>query len=50
MSPDYPWKLGLKIRKTNIEAQKIDSSALETFKMIIANFQIKDKVGRPRLF
>ena len=35
---DYAQKLGLKIRRTNVGAQKIDSSALETFGMVIADF------------
>ena len=50
MSPAYAKKLGLKIRKTNVEAQKIDGSALETFGMVIADFQVEDKSGRPRFF
>ena len=50
MNPDYAWKLGLKIQKTNIGAQKIDGSALETFGMVIADFQVEDKASRPRFF
>ena len=50
MNPDYIWKLGLKIRKINIGAQKINSSALETFEIVIANFQVEDKASRPRFF
>ena len=50
MSPVYAKRLGLKIRKTNIGAQKIDGFALETFEMVIANFQVEDKGGRPRFF
>ena len=50
MNPNYTWKLGLKIRKTNIGAQKIDGSALETFGMIIADFQVEDKASKPRFF
>ena len=50
MNPDNTWKLGLKIRKTNVRAQKIDYSALETFVMIIADFVIEDKASRPRFF
>ena len=50
MSPAYAKKLSLKTWKTNIGAQKIDGSALETFKMVIADFQVKDKGGRPRFF
>ena len=38
INPNYAWKLGLKIQKTNVEAQKMDSSALETFRMVIADF------------
>ena len=50
MNPDYARKLGLKIRRTNIGAQKIDGSALETFGMVIADFQVEDKASRPRFF
>ena len=50
MSPAYAKRLGLKTWKTNIGAQKIDSSALETFGMVIADFQVEDKGGRPRFF
>ena len=50
MNPDYAWKQGLKIRKTNIGAQKIDGSALETFEMVIADSQVEDKASRPRFF
>ena len=50
INPDYVWKLGLKIRKTNVGAQKIDGSALETFEMVITDFQIEDKASRPRFF
>ena len=50
MSPAYAKKLGLKTQKTNVGAQKIDGSALETFGMVIADFQVEDKGGRPRFF
>ena len=50
MSPAYIEKLGLKTRKTNVRAQKIDGSALKTFGMVIADFQVEDKGGRPRFF
>ena len=50
MNPDFARKLGLKIRKTNVGAQKIDGSALETFGMVIADFQVEDKASRPRFF
>ena len=50
MNPAFAWKLGLHIWKTNVGAQKIDGSALETFEMVIADFQLEDKGGKPRLF
>ena len=50
MNPAYAKRLGLKTRKTNVGAQKIDGSALETFGMVIADFQVEDKSGRPRFF
>ena len=50
ISPAYAEKLGLKTWKTNVGAQKIDGSALETFGIVIADFQVEDKSGRPRLF
>ena len=50
MSPAYAKRLGLKTWKTNIGAQKINGSALETFGMVIADFQVEDKGGKPRFF
>ena len=38
MSPAYAKRLGLKTRKTNVGAQKIDGSALEIFGTVIADF------------
>ena len=38
MTPAYAAKLGLKIRKTDIGAQKIDGSTLETFEMVLVDF------------
>ena len=47
---NYTEKLGFKVGKTNVGAQKINNSTLETFEMVIANFQMEDKVGKPRFF
>ena len=47
---NYTWKLGLKIRQTIVKAQKIDSCAPKTFGMMIANFQVEDKIGKFRFF
>ena len=50
INPDFARKLGLKVQKTNVGAQKIDSFALETFGMVIADFQVEDKANRLRFF
>ena len=50
MSPAYIKRLGLKAWKTNVGAQKIDGSALQIFKMVIADFQVEDKIGKPKFF
>ena len=38
MIPAYIERLGLKTKKTNFKVQMIDGSALETFRMVIADF------------
>lgn len=50
MHPNYTKKLGLAIQKTDVGAQKIDGMSLETFGMVIAGFQVQDKIGRSRFF
>ena len=50
MTPAYASKLGLQVHRTNIEAQKIDGSTLKTFGMVLASFQVEDKLGRARFF
>ena len=50
MTPAYAKQLGLQIQKTDVGAQKIDSSSLQTFGMVIAGFQIEDKLGRAQFF
>ena len=50
MTPTYAAKLGLKVQKIDIGAQKIDGSIFETFGMILADFQVEDKLGRARFF
>ena len=42
----YASKLSLIVYHTNFKAEKIDSSILETFEMVLANFQVEDKLGR----
>ena len=43
-------QLGLKIWKTNIRAQKIDGTTLETYEMIVFTFSLSDKDDRERFF
>ena len=50
MTLGYALKLGLKVRPTDVGAQKINGSTLETFGMVLASFQIEDKLGKPRFF
>ena len=46
MSTAYVAQLGFKVRRTDIGAQKIDKSSLTTYDMVIAAFQVFDKLGR----
>ena len=50
MNFNYAQKLRLKIWKINVGAQKSDGSTLEIFGIVIANFQVKDKISRPGFF
>ena len=50
MAPRYTLKLGLKIRATNIKAQKINGSTFEMFEIVLANFQIENKFERVQFF
>ena len=46
----YAAKLDLQVRKTDIRTQKIDGSTLKTFGMVLADFQVEDKLKRARFF
>ena len=50
MTPGYASKLGLKVRPTDVEAQKIDGSTFKTFEMVLASFQVEDTLGKARFF
>ena len=50
MNPAYTKKLGLRVRQTDLRAQKIDGSHLETFGMAIASFLLQDKLGKVWFF
>lgn len=46
----YIAKLDLVIQKTDIGIQKIDSSILETYKMVIAGFLVQDRLEKVGFF
>ena len=50
MTPAYALRLGLQARHTNVGAQKIDGFTLQTFGMVLADFQVEDKLGKARFF
>ncbi len=50
MSQAFAQQLGLKIRKTNVGAQKIDGTTLETYEMLVSTFSVSDNDDRERFF
>ncbi len=50
MSQAFAQELGLKIRKTNVGAQKIDGTTLENYEIVVSTFSILDMDGRERFF
>ena len=50
MNPAFASQLGLKIWKTNVRAQKIDNTTLETYMMIVFTFSMLDKDNKERFF
>lgn len=50
MNSAYVKKLGLKTWKTNVQAQKINGSILKIFRMVIVDFQVENKIGKPSFF
>ena len=50
MTPTYASRLGLWARHTNVGLQKIDGSTLRTFRMVLADFQVEDKLRKARFF
>ncbi len=49
-SQAFAQQLGLKIRKTNVGAQKIDGTTLETYGMVVSTFSVSGKDERERFF
>ena len=46
----YAKQLGFQVRETDVWAQKINSSLLRTFRIVIAGFEVEDKLDRARFF
>ena len=45
ITPAYAAYLGLKVKMTDVRAQKIDGSSLANYDIVIAAFQIVNKLG-----
>lgn len=50
MSQTFAFQLGIKAQKTNVGAQNIINTTLETYKMIVFIFFISDKDSKMRFF
>ena len=50
MTSAYTKQLGLQTRKTNVWTEKIDDSLLRTYEIVIAIFQIRNKLGKVLFF
>ena len=48
--PAFVKELGLPIRLTEIEAQKIEGITLETYKIVVAAFLLENKANHVRFF
>ena len=48
--PAFVKELGLPIRPTDVRTQKIDSTTLETYRMVVAAFSMEDKANQVRFF
>ena len=46
ITPTYAKKLGLQRQTTKVKAQKIERSSLDTFKRVIAGFQVINKLAK----
>ncbi len=50
MSQVFAYQSDLKLRKTNVGAQKIDGTTLDTYGIVIFIFSILNKNGKKRFF
>ena len=50
MHPSFAKQLGLSIRPTDVRAQKIDGTTLDTYEMVVVAFSVMDKANQVRFF
>lgn len=50
ISSTFAKKLGFWIQRTEVGAQKIDSSSLKIFEIVIAFFSIDNRASKPQFF
>ena len=48
--PTFAKQLGLPIKPTDVGAQKIDGTMLDTYGMVVAAFSVEDKANQVRFF
>ena len=48
--PTFVKELGLPIKPTDVGAQKIDGTTLDTYRMVVAAFLVTDKANQVRFF
>ena len=46
----FAWELGLLIRPTDIGAQKIDGTILDTYRIVVTAFSMTDKANQVKFF
>ena len=50
MHPAFAERLGLVMQTTNVGAQKIDGTTLETYGIVVAVFSVTDQANRVKFF
>ncbi len=50
MSLAFIHQLSFKIQETNVRAQKIDGTTLETYEIVVSTFSISNKDGIEKFF
>ena len=46
----YASRIGFQVHRTEIGAQKLDSTTFKIFKMVLASFQVENKLRKTRFF